>query len=243
MGITRWLLTKIRNRTSSARRHAKADVVSGTGSSVSGEPGGAGEMSGGAVSLVALITRARAGDAPALERLATALYPIVRTALARRLRRDAPVDVDDVTQIAVARATARLDRCAACDDPGVRSWARAVAWRVALEELRTNAAALARRSLPLEAYDHYPAEDTVAGTDPSDGGRAEAVRDRLARAAVEALNRMPEPIGVLFWMRLIEDASWAEIAAVLGTTTAGVKRRFQRARATLHRLLARGSDA
>lgn len=185
--------------------------------------------------------RAHAGDQAALEAFASALYPVVRAALGRRVRRSAPVELDDLIQAAVARAVTRLDQCGAADDRGVRAWASAVAWRVALEEFRSGAAAIRRRSVPLFDDDHDPvggrefAEDAPARHDAEDDPRT-----WLARAAVEALDGMPGHVGVLFWMRLIEEAPWPDIARALGTTTAGVKRRFQRAVGTLRRALTTG---
>ena len=189
--------------------------------------------------LAALVARARSGDRVALEAVAVAVYPVVRAMLRRRLRGDGHLEADDLTHIAVTRAVARLGTCQAADDRGVRAWVRGVAWRVALEEMRTGAAVLARRTRALGDYDR--GSDPTVGLTAEDPATWEAgvvgPLDELARAAVDALDRIPRHVGVLFWMRLIEAATWPATAHALGTTTAGAKRRFQRAIATLRRAL------
>jgi RNA polymerase sigma factor (sigma-70 family) len=223
---------------------------------------GNGDRDGGASdeTIVALVRRAQAGDRTALNAVAQWLYPVVDEALRWRARRLPPADREDLTQAAVARAAERLARCDAADVHGVRAWARAVAWRLYLEDWRTGASAVARRSVPLypddTAADPRGATGWVGRGDERNAGSAFGARGAteariddegpvaaLARAAVDALDQLPRPVGLLFWMRLIEEASWSEIAAAFGTTTAAVKRRFQRAQATLRRRLTRGARA
>lgn len=193
--------------------------------------------------LVALARASARGDRGALERLVEDLYPVVRRWLGARLRHRPTADVDDLTQTAMALVAQRVRQCTARNDRQVRAWARAVAWRVALEDLRSPPARVVRRSQPLsdDGNRMAGARDIPAGLlalpaadaldEPDERGAA------LARAAVRALDRMPASVGLLFWMRLVEGASWPEVARELGTTTAGVKRRFERARAQLRRAL------
>lgn len=195
--------------------------------------------------LVALATRARAGDAAALEDLATALYPNVRTWLGRRLR-GAAIDPDDVTQIAMAHLVLHLHQCRAAHDRALLAWARAVAWRTALEILRTGETYVAQRAVPLFDDDGAPVGELGFVDGWADLARVIdeplTPRERLARAAVHALDRMPEALALLFWMRLVDDASWPEVAAALETTVFAVKRRYERA-VVLLRALLRGGDA
>lgn len=62
---------------------------------------------------------------------------------------------------------------------------------------------------------------------------AALVRIFLCRATVEAYAGLPASTQIMFWTRLIEGASWAEVATHAGTTEAGAKRRVQRAQRTL----------
>jgi RNA polymerase sigma factor (sigma-70 family) len=186
----------------------------------------------------------RAGDPEALEQWVVALYPVVRRALARRLPRATQADLDDATQAGMARIAARARQCTASHDRGVVAWACTVAWHAALEDLRSGAVRVARRSLPFDAPlrgpgPNVPPAETIAAPWDASVVDDETDADELARRAVVALDALPPPIGVLFWMRLVEDATWPDIGRALGTSTSAVKRRFQRAQATLRRLLAR----
>lgn len=216
-------------RAASRRRPAHPSGVSASGRRAGGpEPAG----------LVALARAVAAGNRGALEHLVRALYPVVRHWLGARLRHRSAEDLADLTQTAVALVAERVAQCDARDDRQLRAWARAVAWRVALEDVRSRAAWIVRHSQPLpEGGGDLPARQAdafglVTADEPDDDTTT------LARAAVQALDRMPPAVGLLFWMRLVEGASWPEIARAVGTTTAGVKRRFERARARLRRLLA-----
>jgi hypothetical protein len=70
---------------------------------------------------------------------------------------------------------------------------------------------------------------------PADVAREHAAGARalLCRLAVDSYAGLPVPTQQLFWTRLIEGSSWADVAERARTTEAGAKRRFQRAVRTL----------
>lgn len=194
--------------------------------------------------MVGLASDAIRGSRSALERLMSLLYPIVRRSLSARLRHRSPEDVDDLTQTTMARVAERLPQCVAASDPQLVAWVRAIAWRVALEELRTPAARIARVSRSIDdaaRSPRSPGRQLTSEVHPVDHYDADRDDDTgasvMARAAARALDAMPSSTGLLFWMRLVDGASWPEIAQALGTTTAGVKRRFERACARLRSVL------
>lgn len=191
--------------------------------------------------LPALARAALRGSAGAHDDLAAALYPDVRGVLAGRLRRCARDDLEDLTQAAMGQIARRLEQCRADSDRALRAWARAVAWHVALDTLRSDRASPTRHTLPSPSQAEAALQDVALAQWRAEQGAElwpdarERRRVRLARAAVCALDGLPQATGLLFWLRVMEGAAWQEVAAVLGTTPGGAKRRFQRAVATLRR--------
>jgi RNA polymerase sigma-70 factor, ECF subfamily len=112
------------------------------------------------------------------------------------------------------------------------TWVLSIARHVALDALRR---ARSRRTLP--GADHLDEQP----------GRSEHVDARmrgaeLGAALSEALAELPEESRTAFQLAALEKLPYAEVAAVLGTTTDGIKCRVFRAREHLRARLSRFED-
>ena len=173
----------------------------------------------------AWIERARAGDAEAFARLATAHREAVYRA-AYAVLRD-PHDALDATQEAFLRAFRFMDRFEGRSS--FKTWARTIATRVALDRV-----ARTKRRGRMSAL---PAEDVVPDDDaPSPEQRVERdERRRLVRAAIDALPPAQRAAVVL---RDVEGLSYAEIAEALEIPKGTVMSRLHAGRQNLKRALA-----
>ncbi|MDZ4257352.1 MAG: sigma-70 family RNA polymerase sigma factor [Gemmatimonadales bacterium] len=170
------------------------------------------------------LARARAGEERAGEEVLAWLLPRINRYVAARCRTD-PVLAEDILQDALWRVWCGLARCQALSPGQLVAWALAVAHRALLDADRA-APPRALRMVGLEALERAaPTEEAAAIADP-------VIRAAAEVAARTAL-RLPGVTGYLLWARIMEGATWGEAAARLGTTPAGAKRRFQRARARL----------
>jgi RNA polymerase sigma-70 factor (ECF subfamily) len=165
----------------------------------------------------ALVTRARAGDARALETLldrhADRIHAICRRVLGN------PEDALDATQealIAVARGVSTFDSRST-----FTTWLYRVATNAALDEGRR----VARRPRPVET----PPE-RAGDVSPED-----AVGARIDIDA--ALAALPEEFRVAVVLRDLCDLDYAEIADVLGVPPGTVRSRIARGRAALAEVL------
>lgn len=177
------------------------------------------------------------GRATALEVLVRHLYPTCARCLRVRLPDVPPDTFADLLQEAAMRVAERVDRCAATTDQQVRAWACVVAIRAGLGFLRSPASGSAEQRgavSPDAAPQHALAwPDASAEADPEVLGALTV----LSRVAADAQADLPDEAVALLWYKVVEDASWAEAGARLGTTAPGAKRRYQRAQAALRRLL------
>lgn len=189
--------------------------------------------------LVKLLHRAVVGEEAAREelvaRLWVAVVPYIRKLV--RHRDDADDLANDLAQEALIRMLPRLWRCRALVDAEVVAWALSTAHRVMLDDYRRHVQVEVRRLSPeLESvvYEH-PAESRFQ----CERYRPETVLDRLVRSTIRDL---PVELQRLLELRVHQGATWQEVADELGTTAAGAKRRFQRAQATLRRILVRRAE-
>jgi RNA polymerase sigma-70 factor (ECF subfamily) len=176
----------------------------------------------------AWVRAAIAGDARAFRRLVESHMRAVY-ALAYRILGDAD-DADDVAQETFVRAFGALDRYD--ESYTFYTWLRAIATRVALNEL---AKRKRRRTEGGEAFE--TASETVA-----DGGAdaMERLADVELRAAVQrGLGELPEEFRAVLVLRAEQQMSYAEIAHALDVPVGTVMSRLHRARALLRRALDR----
>lgn len=188
--------------------------------------------------LTAIVQRAQAGDADALEVLLLRLRPAVLRYLARRFPRiDATDAVEDVAQDTLLRVAERIARFRGTTDGELYGWTFAVARNLALEELRRAppGAQVAPHSVPLAALQFSDTASRDPAGDDLDMRSAHA--EQMSRLAVEGYDALPADTALLVWHRVIQGLAWAEIADVHATTPAGAKRRFQRVQQTLHRYI------
>ena len=164
-----------------------------------------------------LVTRARAGDRRALERLldrhADGVHSVCRRVLAD------PEDALDATQeamIAIARGIRRFDSRSA-----FTTWLYRVATNAALDEGRRKA----RRPRPVDLGPGSSA-DVIGTRSPED-----AVGARLDVDA--ALRQLPQEFRIAVVLRDLCDLDYAEIAEVTGVPPGTVRSRIARGRAAL----------
>lgn len=69
-----------------------------------------------------------------------------------------------------------------------------------------------------------------------------SVSDRLSEKAVTALRQLSPGDRAVVYSRVMEEASYAEIAARMGKTEAWVRKRYSLARKTLQKLLTEGGE-
>ena len=202
--------------------------------------GGAVARDGAGPSLIALLHEARNIDDPvaadaAVGALVERLYPICERFLRRRLRgfRDAPDVAADATQESMLRIAAALDDCRATSDRELVAWALVTARRTVIDMYRSPTSGLAARSLASELHDE--ADCLGEGADDVEGQATP--RNTLLALAMRAYDALTRETAELLWWRLIRDAEWSEVAEEMSTTSAGAKRRFQRAQGALRRSL------
>src|SRR5262245_40053906 len=174
----------------------------------------------------AWIRAAVAGDAGAYRKLVESHMRAVY-ALGYRLLSNAD-DADDVAQETFVRAYRALDRYD--ERYSFYTWLRAIATRVALNEI---AKRKRRRTDRGQAFE--TASDTVADD------RADAVAARAdveLRARVQTgLAALPEEYRAVLVLRAEQQMSYAEIAAALDVPVGTVMSRLHRGRALLRRAL------
>jgi RNA polymerase sigma factor (sigma-70 family) len=174
--------------------------------------------------LVPLLRRARAGDERARERLLAALHVPMRDYVAARTRStpDGGDLADDVAQEALIRIATRLGSCRATTDRQLFKWALTVARSRLLDHLRRHGDGWVER-----IGDH----DVAA---PLDAKESLAPASATFRGVLQwVVRELPPSTQALLELRVENGEPWAEVARVLRTTTAGAKRRYQRAQARL----------
>jgi RNA polymerase sigma factor (sigma-70 family) len=170
-----------------------------------------------------VLAAAQRGAPAALERIFTALSPVV----AGYLRVQGAHEPDDLTSEVFVAVLRNLDRFAG-DEPGFRSWVFTIAHRRLLDERRS----LGRRP-PLteltEAYDRPGPDDVEVAVERSQG-------TAWVRAACDRLS--PDQRDVLL-LRLLGRLTIEEVAASLDKTPEAVKALQRRGFRAIGRDLAR----
>jgi len=190
--------------------------------------------------LVPLLRQAVRGDEAAREELVAHLWvfllPYVRKQA--RSRDDARDLAQDLAQDAMLRILRNLYRCQATVDAEVAAWALAIAHNVVLDDYRAHVRLeLHRLSPELEALTYRFADGPYR---PCEQYRPETILDALVRSTIRGL---PADLRKLLELKILHDATWADVGEALGTTAAGAKRRFQRAQGTIQREILRRTEA
>jgi RNA polymerase sigma-70 factor, ECF subfamily len=181
-------------------------------------------MSGEGDELRLLVSRAQAGDRPALETLLGRLRPhIFRYVLARLADRAAAEDVTQEVAMTVVSALPRyVDR-----GTSVLAWTFGIAMRKVSEARR------AQRRRPESPAESLP---DAAGGD----GEPERTTVQLetTRRMTELLSALPHPQGEILRLRIAAGLSADETAAALGMTAGAVRVAQHRALAKLRTMVA-----
>lgn len=184
-----------------------------------------------------LVRRAKAGDLPAFEALASRHERRIYT-VARRITGNES-DAEDVTQQAFLSAIEGLENFR--EEAGFATWLQRIATHAALKVLRK------RKGLPMvsleasteaqEGYDTVPHPEYIA--DWRESPEKLVGRNETARLIDEALTELDQKHRVIFLLRDVEGLSVKETAEALGLSEANVKVRLLRARLQLRERLTR----
>jgi RNA polymerase sigma-70 factor (ECF subfamily) len=131
-------------------------------------------------------------------------------------------DAEDVTQEAFAKAYRNFGRLR--DRERFRAWIVRIAWRMALDYLRSSKRRTAREEIHA---DH--AEGRIAADPAIDNGRASELWN--------AIDALPEKMRLVLILANIEEYDTQEIASMLGIPEGTVKSRLFHARRQLKELL------
>lgn len=131
-------------------------------------------------------------------------------------------DAEDITQDAMVRAYQALAQLR--EQSSIHSWAARIAWRLALNQLRSQRSRARLESLTVPSAQAAGALDGVIMRDRS---------DRLHKA----IDTLPQPFRVVTVMAGIEECSIKDIAVSLQVSEGTVKSRLFRARQMLKRML------
>jgi len=178
-----------------------------------------------------LVASAAAGESAALEEL-VGRYQERVFRLARRLTGD-PADAADVLQetfLAVCRHLGAFR-----GEARFSTWLYRVATNAALQQRR------ARSRRPAESLESFLPRFEESGRHAALPEQLQTVcrieetldRRTLAERAREGIERLPEAYRAAFVLRDLEELPTAEVAAVLGLTSAAVRQRVHRARLML----------
>jgi len=175
---------------------------------------------------IAIAVRLREGDVTALEAMMTSSY---RTLLTYVAHRTASVDTaSDILQELFVQVWRRRETFPV--DRPILPYLIAAARHRVLDDVRTRK----RRTQKLESHpDAYP---RMAGTDPATPLH-DAEYAEFARAAREAVERLPDRPREIWRMNREEGLSLPEIAAILGISVNTAKTHMMRASAALREAL------
>lgn len=188
-------------------------------------------------SLVELCRRAKAGNAEAMDAVLRTFQEPVHRYLARRLAQcpDGHDVAGDLRQEVLLRAAGGLARCHFDNEQRPLAWVLRIARNVLVDHVRaerTRHRLVSPDTLELLAERAALAQWQSVSPEGDPGGRLDDV-------AARAMAGLPRRTVELLRLRVQMGCTWPEVAAALGTTTSGAKRRFQRAQVALRaRLLA-----
>jgi len=175
------------------------------------------------------LDQARSGDLAAFDQLVLLHHAAVHTFLLRQTRSHAEAeDLAQETFVRAWRALARFDA-----SRPFAAWLTRIAWNLFLDRERV----LARRGAmhSLDAHDeHSQALSSAAGTDP----RVSHQERELDAALDASVAKLPEPLRLAFVLRVLEDRSYEEVAAIAGVKPATARTQVAQARERLERALA-----
>lgn len=195
------------------------------------------EESGYGRRLVELLDAARDDDDRALSDLLARLRPLIEGHLRERLRSSPSTAAlaEELTQVVLTRVAESIEDCRAGTAIELRSWVRTIARRVAIDWYRRRRSELDRRRWEEpEAVTGELLRTTVVEAGRVSGRESTTQVDRaLGRLLMEAQSVLTEGTQEVLRRRLLYGDTWAEAGRTIGTTAAGAKRRWQRARKRL----------
>ena len=188
----------------------------------------------------ALLERARAGDAEAVERLFQGHREYLRQVIAPRLasRLHARVDASDIVQEAEAVAARRMSDYLQRQPVAFRLWLRQIAQDQLLMAYRRHIGAERRtvmREIPLPEQSSLELARQLVDQGPSPS--QQAVRSEQVHAIRQALARLSTDDCELVMMRSHEQLSFEEIGYVLRIEPTAARKRYGRALLRLARIV------
>lgn len=195
------------------------------------------EESGDRRRRVEVLDAAKDGDERALSELLARLRPTVEGYLRERLGSSPSTAAlaEELTQVVLTRVAESIEDCRAGTDVELRAWVRTIARRVAIDWYRRRRSELDRRRW--EELEAVPGEllrvAVVEAARAPDGESSSEVDRALGRLLMAAQSELSEGTQEVLRRRLLFGDTWAEAGRCIGTTAAGAKRRWQRARERL----------
>lgn len=187
--------------------------------------------------LVEALNAARDGDDRALSELLARLRPTVEGYLTDRVRSSPSTAAlaEELTQVVLTRVAASIEDCRAETAVQLRAWVRTIARRVAIDWYRRRRSELDRRRWEEpEAVPDELLRTAVVEVGRAGGRESPTQVDRaLGRLLMEAQSVLSEGTQQVLRRRFLYGDTWAEAGRCIGTTAAGAKRRWQRARERL----------
>jgi RNA polymerase sigma-70 factor (ECF subfamily) len=179
----------------------------------------------------ALISRAQAGDAAALENVYRAFERSVYT-VARRICRT-PQDAEDVVQETFVEVLRSIHRYRG--DGPLAAWVKKVAASKALMKIRKHRPE--QHDQPLEESDR----GVPAGSGAAVIGQTGTTHHRVDLES--AMSRLSDTSRAVVWLHDVEGYTHEEIASMMGRTTSFSKSQLARAHVRLRGFLQQGSAA
>jgi RNA polymerase sigma factor (sigma-70 family) len=190
--------------------------------------------------LIQMAWRAQQGDEAAMEALLTKLWPRIRGFFYKRISSapDAADLADDLTQETLIRVASRLGEAVFTDEYGLLGWCFEVGRNIVADHFRSPRNRTIHITSEEEAWRRPDAEDRVFGGGDENG--VPLPDQRVSGILKGVHDNVRDDTARLLCAYLVERSTWPEVAAELGTTAAGAKRRWQRAQVSMRKAVLRG---
>lgn len=182
-----------------------------------------------------LLKAARGGSEWALSRLLDDLRPEVTAYLRGRVASNPAPDAlaQELAQEVLLRVAESVGVCRAESPAQLRAWVRTIARRAVVDWYRRREPELDRRIW--KEWEEVPG-DALRSALPNSGSTTRSEVDRvLGELLYEAQAMLSDGTQEVIRRRFLYGDTWAEAGRAIGTTGAGAKRRWQRARKRLRR--------
>lgn len=190
--------------------------------------------------LIQIAWQAQQGDVAAMEALLGKLWPRIRGFFYKRVSSapDAADLADDLTQETLIRVSSRLSEAVFTCESSLLGWCFEVARNIAADHFRCPRSRTIHISAEDEVWRRPDVEDGVFGAGDESGF---PLPDQRVSGILKGVHdNVGDDTARLLCAYIVERSTWPEVAAELGTTAAGAKRRWQRAQVSMRKAVLRG---